>query len=91
MAASLVGTSSYFRLLAAASDVYKVLLSGFTTIRQMGDAIADYGLIDLGNLINSRVIHGSRLLVVTHFATNTGGHDDIITILPEQFQKDLKI
>lgn len=90
-ASSLVGTSPYFKLLSATSDAYQVLLSGFTTIRQMGDPIPGYGLIDLRNLINSGVIPGSRLLVATHFATNTGGHGDITTILPEKFQEDLKI
>ena len=88
-ASSLVGTSPYFKLLSATSDAYQVLLSGFTTIRQMGDPILGYGLIDLRNLINSGVIPGSRLLVATHFATNTGGHGDITTILPEKFQEDL--
>ena len=90
-AASLVGTSPYFKLLSAASDVYKVMLSGFTTVREMGDPIPGYGLIDLRNLINSGVIPGSRLVVATHFATVTGGHGDITTILPKQFQEALKI
>ena len=85
-AASLVGTSPYFKLLAAASDVYKVLQSGFTTIRQMGDPIPGYGLIDLRNLINSGVIPGSRLLVATHFATNTG----VMVTSLQYFQNNFK-
>ncbi len=90
-AASLVGTSPYFKLLSAASDVYKVMLSGFTTVREMGDPIPGYGMVDLRNLINNGVIPGSRLIVATHFATTTGGHGDITTILPKQFQEELKI
>src|SRR5215813_1083754 len=62
------------RAIRAAANARQTLMSGFTTVRDVGSA--DFVDVGLRDAINSGVTPGPRMLVAVHSLGSTGGHCD---------------
>jgi tryptophan 2-monooxygenase len=79
-------TSNYAKLLTAVSNVNKLLMSGFTTIRDTGEPFSGTAMVDLRNAIEKGEITGSRLIVAPHVATTIGAHGDLTPAVPTNLE-----
>lgn len=63
----------------------KMLMNGFTTVRDVGtSATWNYVTVDLRDAINQGMIAGPRMIVAPHIISSTGGHGDMSgTLSPE--------
>ena len=86
----LINTSPYSKLLTAVSHVNKLLMSGFTTVRDTGEPIPGTAMVDLREAIEKGQVIGSRLFVASHYATTTGGHGDLAYLAPTNLENGLK-
>jgi imidazolonepropionase-like amidohydrolase len=82
----LVSTSDCRKVLVAQHNAYQTMLGGFTTLRDMGEPIRGYGIVDLKRAIDEGLVDGPRLFVATRLLGPTGGHGD----LPKAFDYELR-
>ncbi|MBS4729578.1 amidohydrolase family protein [Mycobacterium sp. SM1] len=83
---ALAGDSSVARTLKALPVLRALLMSGFTTVRDLGCADVDYPTIDLRDAVAAGVVDGPRLLVAPHLLSARGGHGDFSAMLAGQYQ-----
>lgn len=86
----LISTSPYTKLLTAVSHVNKLLMSGFTSVRDTGEPIPGTAMVDLREAIENDQVIGSRLFVASHYATTAGGHGDLAYLAPTNLENSLK-
>ncbi|MDG0970456.1 MAG: amidohydrolase family protein [Porticoccaceae bacterium] len=81
--AHLQGSSAYKALLGL-SNLQRLLKSGWTSIRVMGDGDVYYANQDLRKVIDSGIFIGPRLTGAAHYISITGGGGDINYLSSEQ-------
>lgn len=74
-----------FRVCRATNHLRRTLLSGFTTIRDLGTEGAGYADVGLKQAVEQRIIPGPRMLVVTRAIVATGSY------APKGFAPELRI
>jgi imidazolonepropionase-like amidohydrolase len=74
-----------YRTLRAGKQAQATLLSGFTTLRDLGTEGADFADVSLKQAINDGLIPGPRLLVATRAIVATGSYGP----LPRGFRPDM--
>lgn len=79
-----LGSSSAYKGLMALAGLQRLLLSGWTGVRVMGDADVYYANQDLRKLIDSGVFIGPHMTGAAHYISITGGGGDINYLSPEQ-------
>jgi len=73
--------------LSGARNAEKILLSGFTTIRDPGGGAPNYGNVSVRDAINRGWFPGPRIYVAGRFLSITGGHGDNNNVPPEWEQE----
>ena len=86
-----IGSSDYAKLLTAVSHVNKLLMSGFTTVRDTGEPIPGTAMVDLREAIEKNKVIGSRLFVALHYAATAGSHGDLAYLAPTNLENGLKL
>jgi imidazolonepropionase-like amidohydrolase len=81
--AHLQGSSAYKALLGL-SNLQRLLKSGWTSIRVMGDGDVYYANQDLRKVIDAGIFIGPRLTGAAHYISITGGGGDINYLSSEQ-------
>ncbi len=76
--------SSAENALGGARNAEKVLLSGFTTIRDPGGGDAHYANFAVRDAINRGLFPGPRIFAAGRFLSITGGHGDWNNVAPER-------
>lgn len=69
--------------LSGVRNAEKVLLSGFTTIRDPGGGEPNYANVSVRDAINRGWFPGPRVVVAGRFLSITGGHGDDNSVAPE--------
>jgi imidazolonepropionase-like amidohydrolase len=75
--------SSADKALRGVRNAEKVLLSGFTTIRDPGGGDVNYANFSVRDAINRGWFPGSRIVAAGRFLSITGGHGDNNSVPPE--------
>lgn len=75
--------SSADRALSGARNAEKILLSGFTTIRDPGGGQPNYANVAVRDAVNRGWFPGPRIVVAGRFLSITGGHGDNNNVAPE--------
>lgn len=65
----------------------KTLMTGFTTVRDLGDLSGNNVNISLRNAINKKIIKGPRIFTAGRMIATTGGHGDVTN----SYRRDLMI
>ncbi|MFN0156581.1 MAG: amidohydrolase family protein [Bacteroidota bacterium] len=76
--------SSADNALGGVKNAEKVLLSGFTTIRDPGGGDANYANFAVRDAINRGLFPGPRIFAAGRFLSITGGHGDWNNVAPER-------
>lgn len=76
--------SSADNALGGVKNAEKILLSGFTTIRDPGGGDANYANFSVRDAINRGLFPGPRIYAAGRFLSITGGHGDRNNISPER-------
>jgi imidazolonepropionase-like amidohydrolase len=76
--------SSADRALGGIRNAEKILLSGFTTIRDPGGGSPNYANVAVRDAINRGWFPGPRVLVAGRYLSITGGHGDNNSVAPER-------
>jgi len=76
--------SSAFKALIGLKTLQRLLESGWTSIRVMGDGDIYYANQDIRKAIDSGIFLGPRLTGAAHYISITGGGGDINYLSPEQ-------
>jgi len=77
--------------LCAFEPLGKMLMNGFTTVRDVGTAAAwNFVTIDLRDAINQGKIAGPRMIVAPRIISSTGGHGDMSGTLSPELRPALK-
>lgn len=76
-----------YRVLAAGNHARATLLSGFTTLRDLGSEGADYADVGIQRAINEGVIMGPRLFVATRAIVATGAYGPAV----RQYRPDIDL
>lgn len=76
--------SAYLRTARAARDLVSLVEAGYTTIRDLGSAIA----LGLRDAVNEGTLRGPRILAAGPIISQTGGHADLHTY-PEAWVRSL--
>ena len=69
--------SSAAKALKGLSIAREYMLSGFTTLRDLGSVDPDFPTVDLRNALASGIVEGPRLIVAAHIISASGGHGDL--------------
>ncbi len=78
------GASPYLRAARAARDLLSLIEAGYTSVRDLGSAIA----IGLRDAVNEGTLRGPRILAAGPIISQTGGHADLHSY-PEAWVKSL--
>jgi imidazolonepropionase-like amidohydrolase len=76
--------SSAYKALMGLAALQRQLLSGWTTVRVMGDADVYYANQDIRKTIDKGIFIGPRLTGAGHYLSITGGGGDVNYFSPEQ-------
>jgi imidazolonepropionase-like amidohydrolase len=76
--------SSADKALRGARNAEKVLLSGFTTIRDPGGGDVNYANFSVRDAVNRGWFSGPRIVAAGRFLSITGGHGDDNSVPPER-------
>ncbi len=76
--------SSAYKALMGLAALQRMLLSGWTSVRVMGDADVYYANQDIRKTIDSGVFVGPRVTGAGHYLSITGGGGDVNYVSPEQ-------
>ena len=77
-------TSSAYKALKGMKSLQRLLASGWTTIRVMGDSDVFYANQDIRRIIEEGVFEGPRIVGAAHYLSTTAGGGDIRFFSPEQ-------
>ena len=78
--------SSVMKALKALPVLRALLHNGFTTVRDVGCADADYPTIDLRDAVAAGLIEGPRMVVAPHLISARGGHGDFSGMVADEYQ-----
>ena len=78
--------SSVMKTLKALPVLRALLHNGFTTVRDVGCADADYPTIDLRDAVAAGLIDGPRMVVAPHLISARGGHGDFSGMVADEYQ-----